>query len=95
MTEPVEIRAHLTAVALALYDATDLVPDIRAVRERACRDLADLDSELVADLLIAASATAVGIEGDVPGLVALWGAETLHRAAPRLVEVLVVIAERS
>lgn len=95
MTEPVETQDHLTAVALALYDATDLVPDIRAVRDRALRDLADLDSELVADLLIAASATAVGIEADVPGLVELWGADTLHRAAPRLVQVLATVTGRA
>ena len=93
MTEPVETHAHLIAVALALYDATDVVPDIRAVRNRARRELADLDPDLVADLLIAGSGQAIGIESDVPGLVTLWGADTLHRAAPRLVEVLAAVAE--
>jgi hypothetical protein len=92
MTEPVENHAHLTAVALALYDVTDVVPDLRVVLDRARWELVDLAPELLADLLIVGSARTIGIDSDVPGLVALWGADTLHRAAPRLVEVLATIA---
>ena len=85
----------LTSLSLSLHDATDLHPNIRYVREQVQQELADLDSDLVEDLLISAACSITAPDFDVDTLTRLWETAVLQAAAPRLIEVLDKMARRT
>ena len=88
MTDHFLTQVHLTSLALSLHYAADTVADIRAVRARVQREVADLDPHLVEDLLISALAKSTGVDPGVPQLVGRWGEMALTDAAPRIRDVL-------
>lgn len=94
MNDRTHIHDLLTPLALSLHDATELISDIREVRDRAARALHDLDEALVEDLLIFAAARLAAADVDVDALARQWSEAVLRSAALRLVESLNAISDK-